>query len=186
MVRDRSKAATTTNARSCSANRRLATSRAIAPRPIRASTSSGTPMSTGHNAPLNKAITPSLERNDGISEQEIEEIYDNYLSPLRFSDRVDQVGVAPHGRDRPGHGDGRGGHGSDGGLWRGVARRRHPIVRSGRDARADPGRGRAGSFVSPARWRPPTRSWRNAAARNRATRDPHAPGRPRWRSARNR
>src|SRR6478672_9726120 len=48
--------------------------------------------STGHNAPLNKAISTVLERNDGISEQEIEEIYDNYLSPLRFSDRVDQVG----------------------------------------------------------------------------------------------
>jgi diguanylate cyclase len=47
---------------------------------------------TGHNAPLNKAISSALGRNDGISEQEIEEIYDNYLSPLRFSDRVDQVG----------------------------------------------------------------------------------------------
>jgi diguanylate cyclase len=47
---------------------------------------------TGHNAPLNKAISTVIDRNDGISEAEIEEIYDNYLSPLRFSDRVDQVG----------------------------------------------------------------------------------------------
>jgi len=47
---------------------------------------------TGHNVPLNKAMTMALERCPKISDQEIEEIYDNYLSPLRFSDRVDQVG----------------------------------------------------------------------------------------------
>ena len=47
---------------------------------------------TGHNAPLNKASTAVERSPNDVSDQEIEEIYDNYLSPLRFSDRVDQVG----------------------------------------------------------------------------------------------
>jgi diguanylate cyclase len=47
---------------------------------------------TGHNSALNKAINAAIERGTGLSDQDIEEIYDNYLSPLRFSDRVDQVG----------------------------------------------------------------------------------------------
>jgi diguanylate cyclase len=47
---------------------------------------------TGHNAPLNKALNRALARPAGLTDSEIEEIYDNYLSPLRFSDRVDQVG----------------------------------------------------------------------------------------------
>jgi diguanylate cyclase len=47
---------------------------------------------TGHNAALNRALTAVLGKANGISDHEIEEIYDNYLSPLRFSDRVDQVG----------------------------------------------------------------------------------------------
>jgi len=48
---------------------------------------------TGHNSGLNKAIDAAIARRCGLSEQDIEEIYDNYLSPLRFSDRVDQVGA---------------------------------------------------------------------------------------------
>jgi diguanylate cyclase len=47
---------------------------------------------TGHNASLNRALNTVLDRGTGISDHEIEEIYDNYLSPLRFSDRIDQVG----------------------------------------------------------------------------------------------
>ena len=48
---------------------------------------------TGHNTGLNKAIDAAVARGGGLTEQEIEEIYDSYLSPLRFSDRVDQVGA---------------------------------------------------------------------------------------------
>ena len=48
---------------------------------------------TGHNSGLNKAIDAAIERTGGITEQDIEEVYDSYLSPLRFSDRVDQVGA---------------------------------------------------------------------------------------------
>jgi diguanylate cyclase len=48
---------------------------------------------TGHNAPLNKAVNAILDRNAAITDHEIEEVYDSYLSPLRFSDRVDQVGA---------------------------------------------------------------------------------------------
>jgi diguanylate cyclase len=47
---------------------------------------------TGHNSSLNKAVNTVLDRGAGISDRDIEEIYDNYLSPLRFSDRIDQVG----------------------------------------------------------------------------------------------
>src|SRR5262245_60378252 len=47
---------------------------------------------TSHNSALNKAVSTVLARDEGISDHEIEEIYDNYLSPLRFSDRIDEVG----------------------------------------------------------------------------------------------
>ena len=48
---------------------------------------------TGHNNGLNKAIDAAIARSGGLTEQDIEQVYENYLSPLRFSDRVDQVGA---------------------------------------------------------------------------------------------
>jgi diguanylate cyclase len=48
---------------------------------------------TGHNAALNKAVNAVLSRNGTITDHDVEEIYDSYLSPLRFSDRVDLVGA---------------------------------------------------------------------------------------------
>lgn len=44
------------------------------------------------NPALTKAVDSVIARRSGISEHEIEEIYDTFLSPLRFSDRIDQVG----------------------------------------------------------------------------------------------
>jgi diguanylate cyclase len=48
---------------------------------------------TGHNAALNKAVNAVLARNGTITDHDVEEIHDSYLSPLRFSDRVDMVGA---------------------------------------------------------------------------------------------
>ena len=44
------------------------------------------------NPALTKAVDTAIVERGGIAEQEIEEIYDIFLSPLRFSDRIDQVG----------------------------------------------------------------------------------------------
>ena len=55
---------------------------------------------TGHNPALMKAVNETLTREGGISENDIEEIYDNFLSPLRFSDRIDQVVSGTDDSDR--------------------------------------------------------------------------------------
>lgn len=47
---------------------------------------------TGYNAALNRAINEALERSPTITEDELDSLYETYLSPLRMSDRVDHVG----------------------------------------------------------------------------------------------
>src|SRR5689334_3220425 len=48
---------------------------------------------TGYNAPLNKIINETLARNGRLSESDLEQIYENYLSHIKASDRIDKVGA---------------------------------------------------------------------------------------------
>lgn len=48
---------------------------------------------TGYNAALNRAINEQLERSPLISEQDLDLLYESYLSPLRLSERVDSIGT---------------------------------------------------------------------------------------------
>jgi diguanylate cyclase len=47
---------------------------------------------TGHNPGLNQAINDFLARDARLTDHELERIYDKHLSPVRFSERVDEVG----------------------------------------------------------------------------------------------
>lgn len=48
---------------------------------------------TGYNAALNRAINEHIERSPQISEQDLDLLYETYLSPLRLSERVDSIGT---------------------------------------------------------------------------------------------
>lgn len=48
---------------------------------------------TGHHADLNKAINDALAGKGRLSEADLTALYDTYLSPTRFSERVDAVGA---------------------------------------------------------------------------------------------
>jgi len=48
---------------------------------------------TGYNSPLNKVINETLARNGRLTEADLEQIYDTYLSPIKTSDRIDKVGA---------------------------------------------------------------------------------------------
>lgn len=48
---------------------------------------------TGYNAPLNKIINETLARNGKLTEADLEQIYDNYLSHIKTTDRIDKVGA---------------------------------------------------------------------------------------------
>src|SRR5713226_4892595 len=48
---------------------------------------------TGHNTPLNKIINETLARNGRLSEADLEQIYETYLSHIKASDRIDKVGA---------------------------------------------------------------------------------------------
>src|ERR1700752_3850416 len=48
---------------------------------------------TGYNAPLNKIINETLARNGKLTEADLEQIYDTYLSHLKTTDRIDKVGA---------------------------------------------------------------------------------------------
>jgi diguanylate cyclase len=48
---------------------------------------------TGYNASLNKIINETLARNGGLSEADLEQIYETYLSHIKASDRIDKVGA---------------------------------------------------------------------------------------------
>jgi diguanylate cyclase len=47
---------------------------------------------TGYNPSLNQLVNEVLERNGTLSDADVEQIYDTYLSPTRISDRIDNVG----------------------------------------------------------------------------------------------
>lgn len=48
---------------------------------------------TGYNAGLNKIINETLARQGRLSESDLDQIYETYLSQLRTSDRIDKVGA---------------------------------------------------------------------------------------------
>src|ERR1700755_2857968 len=48
---------------------------------------------TGYNSQLNKIINETLARNGKLTESDLEQIYDTYLSQLKTSDRIDKVGA---------------------------------------------------------------------------------------------
>jgi diguanylate cyclase len=48
---------------------------------------------TGYNAPLNKIINETLARNGKLTESDLEQIYETYLSQLKTSERIDKVGA---------------------------------------------------------------------------------------------
>ena len=47
---------------------------------------------TGYNPSLNQMINEMLSRNGTLRDADIEQIYETYLSPSRFTDRIDRVG----------------------------------------------------------------------------------------------
>ena len=48
---------------------------------------------TGYNAPLNKIINETLARNGNLTEADLEQIYETYLSHIKATDRIDKVGA---------------------------------------------------------------------------------------------
>jgi diguanylate cyclase len=48
---------------------------------------------TGYNPPLNKVINETLARNGALTESDLEQIYETYLSQIRTTDRIDKVGA---------------------------------------------------------------------------------------------
>lgn len=48
---------------------------------------------TGYNAPLNKIVNETLARNGKLTEADLEQIYDTYLSHIKTTDRIDKVGA---------------------------------------------------------------------------------------------
>ncbi|MGY3452789.1 GGDEF domain-containing protein [Bradyrhizobium sp. USDA 4353] len=48
---------------------------------------------TGYNAPLNEIINETLARNGKLSQSELDQLYESYLTHLKTSDRIDKVGA---------------------------------------------------------------------------------------------
>jgi diguanylate cyclase len=47
---------------------------------------------TGYNSPLNKIINETLARNGKLTEADLEQIYEAYLSQIKTTDRIDKLG----------------------------------------------------------------------------------------------
>src|SRR5471030_1150518 len=48
---------------------------------------------TGYNSPLNKIINETLARNGKLTEADLEQIYETFLSQIKTTDRIDKVGA---------------------------------------------------------------------------------------------
>jgi diguanylate cyclase len=48
---------------------------------------------TGFNSPLNKIINETLARNGQLTEADLEQIYETYLSQIKTTERIDKVGA---------------------------------------------------------------------------------------------
>ena len=58
---------------------------------------------TGYNPPLNKIINETLARNGKLTESDLEQLYETYLSQIKTTDRIDKVGIARDRRNRRRH-----------------------------------------------------------------------------------
>src|SRR5262245_29515026 len=47
---------------------------------------------TGYNPSLNQALNEMLAANGGLSQADVDNIYAQFLSPTRLTDRIDSVG----------------------------------------------------------------------------------------------
>lgn len=47
---------------------------------------------TGYNPSLNQMVNELLTRNGNLTDSDIDQIYDTYLSPVRLTERIDKVG----------------------------------------------------------------------------------------------
>src|ERR1700729_2918135 len=47
----------------------------------------------GYNLPLNNIINETLARNGKLTEADLEQIYETYLSQIKTTDRIDKVGA---------------------------------------------------------------------------------------------
>src|SRR6202007_1921775 len=47
---------------------------------------------TGYNSQLNKIVNETLARNGKLTEADLEQIYETYLSQIKTTDRIDKVG----------------------------------------------------------------------------------------------
>src|SRR3984893_6865537 len=48
---------------------------------------------TGYNTPLNKIINETVARNGKLTEADLEQIYETYLSQIKTTDRIDKGGA---------------------------------------------------------------------------------------------
>src|SRR6202040_3081540 len=48
---------------------------------------------TGYNSELNKVINETLARNGKLTEADLEQIYETYLSHIKTTERIDKVGA---------------------------------------------------------------------------------------------
>src|SRR6201997_1165684 len=48
---------------------------------------------TGYNSQLNKIINETLARNGRLTEADLEQLYETYLSQIKTTDRIDKVGA---------------------------------------------------------------------------------------------
>src|SRR5436190_6971096 len=48
---------------------------------------------TGYNPSLNQVINETLARHGTLSETDIDQIYETYISSSRFTERIDRVGT---------------------------------------------------------------------------------------------
>jgi diguanylate cyclase len=48
---------------------------------------------TGYNPPLNKVINETLARSGRLTDADLEQIYESYLSQIKTTDRIDKVGT---------------------------------------------------------------------------------------------
>src|SRR5271168_5169001 len=48
---------------------------------------------TGYNSELNKVINETLARNGKLTEADLDQIYETYLSHIKTTERVDKVGA---------------------------------------------------------------------------------------------
>src|ERR1700727_383872 len=53
---------------------------------------------TGYNSQLNKVINETLARNGKLTEADLEQIYETYLSHIKTTDRIDKVGARVIGK----------------------------------------------------------------------------------------